>query len=57
MRQIADHRLVEIPDLNFDLAVRIGEWPKVADMSVAANPDAGARRNAFLRSVTRPAIR
>jgi hypothetical protein len=39
VRRIADHGLVEVADLDGDLALRIGDRPQVADMAIAANPD------------------
>ena len=35
---IADHGLVQIADLDIDLAFRVGEGPEVAGMAIAADP-------------------
>ena len=39
MGWIADHGLIQVADLDGDLAVRIGDRTEIAEMAVAANPD------------------
>ena len=39
MRRIADHRLIEIANLDIDLAVGIGQGAQISDMAIAADPD------------------
>lgn len=46
MRGIADHRLVEIADLDFHRTLAIGDWPQIAEMAIAADPDGRSLRNA-----------
>ena len=41
-RGIANHRLVEIADLNFNGAVAIGDRPEIARVTIAVSPDRGA---------------
>ena len=41
MHWIADHRLVDIADLDCDLAVDRGDRSEVSRMTVAADPDGG----------------
>ena len=38
MRGIADRRLIEIPDLDVDVPVLIGDRAEIADVAVAADP-------------------
>ena len=44
MDRIADHGLVQVADLDFDLAMCIRDRAKVADMAIAADPDRRALR-------------
>ena len=44
MRGVADDGLVEVADLDFDLAVGVGYRAEVADVAVAADPDGRALR-------------
>ena len=45
MRGISDHGLIKISDLHPDVALRIGQGTKIADVTVAANPDRGPSGN------------
>jgi hypothetical protein len=35
MDRIADHRLIEIPDLNCNALLGIGQWSQVTDVAVS----------------------
>jgi hypothetical protein len=39
MRGISDHRLIKISDLYKNVALGIGQGTKIANVTVAANPD------------------
>jgi hypothetical protein len=41
---IADHGLIEIPDLHQDMTLGIGKRAEIADVTVAANPHRGTFR-------------
>jgi len=41
VRGIADHRLIEIANLDLDAAIRIGDGPEIARMAIAADPYSG----------------
>jgi hypothetical protein len=45
VRGIADHGLIEIADLDIDLAVDIGQRTQITDMAISANPDWRALRH------------
>ena len=38
MRRVPDDRLIKIPHLNRDAALRIRQGPEIADIAIAANP-------------------
>jgi hypothetical protein len=44
MRGISDHGLIKISDLHPNVALRIGQGAKIANVTVAANPDGGTIR-------------
>ena len=57
MRRIADHRVIQIPDLDFDVTVGIGDRTQISDMAVAADPDRrslgmGVRLEPFIKFVS-----
>ena len=39
MRRVADHCLVEVADLDLDMAYGIGHGPEVAEVAITADPD------------------
>jgi hypothetical protein len=39
MRRISDYRLIEITNLNLDLAAGVSDRAKIADVAIPANPD------------------
>jgi hypothetical protein len=45
VRRIADYGLVEVADLDIDLAVGIGQRTQIADVTIPANPDRRALRH------------
>jgi hypothetical protein len=56
MRRIANHSLIQIPDLDSDVVVGVGDWTQIAEMAVATNPDrrplrmgAPVRRKPFIK--------
>jgi hypothetical protein len=57
MRRIANHRLVEVADLNIDFAVFIGYGAKVSNVAVAANPDRRSLRNLALVGRSQPFLK
>src|ERR1700722_1705738 len=44
MRGISDHGLIKISDLYHNMAFHIGQGTKIANVTVAANPDRGTIR-------------
>jgi len=44
MRGIADHRLIEVANLELDPSARARHRPEIADVTIAANPDRRAVR-------------
>ncbi len=39
MHGVADHRLIQVADLNRDLAIGIGDRTQIAEVAIAADPD------------------
>ena len=56
MIRIADHRLVEIPDLHVNLAVGSRQRPQVSRVAIAANPDRRPFRHGALASPLEPSV-
>lgn len=42
MSWISDNGLIQIPYLNIDFPLKIGDWPQISYMAVSTNPDRGA---------------
>ena len=42
MRRVADHGLIEIANLDFDLATSVCDGSEIADVTIAADPDGRA---------------
>jgi hypothetical protein len=57
VRGIADHCLVEIPDLDQNPAFRIGKGTEIADMTVAANPDGRTVRQFAAAAAVEPLVK
>src|SRR5271170_245041 len=57
MRGITDYCLIEIPDLYQDTALHIGEWPKIANVAIAANPQGWTFRQSAVVAILQPFIK
>ena len=54
MRGISDHGLIKISDLHPNVALRIGQGTKVANVTVAANPNRGTFRQLAATTAFQP---
>jgi hypothetical protein len=54
---IADHRLIEIADLDQNTAVCVGEGPKIADVAIAANTHFRTFRQFAAATVLQPFVK
>jgi hypothetical protein len=53
---IADHSLIQIPDLNQDMTFLIGKRPKISGVAIAANPDGRALRKFSAATTFQPFV-
>jgi hypothetical protein len=47
MRRIAYYGLIEVPYLDINIALGVGDWAEIADVTVSANPYRWPARNLF----------
>ena len=57
MRRITDHCLIKVSDLYQNPALRVGERTKIADVTVAANPDRGTIRELAAATAVQPFVK
>ena len=57
MRGISDRGLIKISDLHPNVALRIGQGTKIANVTVAANPDRGTIRELAAATAVEPFVK
>jgi hypothetical protein len=57
VRVISDHGLIKISDLHPNVALRIGQGTKMANMTVAANPNGGTIRELAAATAVEPFVK
>src|SRR6185312_10569237 len=57
MRGISDHGLIKISDLHPNVALRIGQGTKIANVTVAANPDGWTIRELAAATAVEPFVK